>query len=49
MSLSTGKRLAVLVTTAFVVVIAAWIWLVRFAAAHGDKPIPLPPPPARSP
>lgn len=42
MSLSVGKRFALMVTAAFLVVVLAWVWLVRFARAHGDQPIPLP-------
>lgn len=48
MPLSPGKRLGVAVTAFFLAVIIAWIFLVRFAIQHGDKPIPVPAP-ARSP
>jgi hypothetical protein len=44
MSLSTGKRFGLLVTAVFLVIIVAWVQLVRFAHQHADQPIPLPPP-----
>jgi hypothetical protein len=37
-----------LVVVAFLVLIAAWVLLIRFAHRHADEPIPLPPPAVRS-
>jgi hypothetical protein len=44
MTMSMGKRVALLVVAAFLALIGAWTTLILFSRAHADERIPLPPP-----